>query len=361
VKPGLVVKIALSLTVGVVCVVYAIHGMDGPAVLQALRALPLSAVGIYLATLAMTHFLRAARWEYLLRPLGVSVPLKRLLPISSAGFMAILALPIRLGEFVRPYFLARERKVRMSAAVGTVAVERIVDGLLISILFFGSYLASAHDVFSRELRVGAWLSLIGFFGLTSFLVLAQIWTEPTIALALRLTLLHWLAPARAKHLGDKLRSLISGFRALADHRNFRVFLLQSIAYWGMNGFGMWILARQMGLDISLGAAYATMAFTGVVLTLPNSPGLVGQFHAAVKLGLLAYLPASVVNARGMAYAIVLHGVQTIWYVATGLLSLLWLSAPGAHASLTEAVRESNRAAEDAAEEAAHTAVEELGG
>ena len=75
---------------------------------------------------------------------------------------------------------------------------------------------------------------------------------------------------------------------------------------------MWLLARQMGLPISLGAAYTTMAFTGVVLSLPNAPGLVGQFHAAIKLGLLAYLPASVVNARGMAYAIVLHGIQTAY-------------------------------------------------
>ena len=64
--------------------------------------------------------------------------------------------------------------------------------------------------------------------------------------------------------------------------------------------------------------------------LPNSPGLVGQFHAAIKVSLLAYLPAAVVNARGIAYAIVLHGVQTIWYVATGLLSMLALSSTGAH-------------------------------
>ncbi len=106
-------------------------------------------------------------------PLGVSLPFRRLLLISSVGFMAILALPVRLGEFVRPYFVTRERHVRMSAMLGAVAVERIVDGLLISILFFGSYLASAGDLFTRELRVAAWLSLVGFVGLTTFLVLAR--------------------------------------------------------------------------------------------------------------------------------------------------------------------------------------------
>src|SRR4051794_10620713 len=145
------------------------NGMDRHAVLEALRALPARAIVMYLATLAVTHLFRAWRWEFLLRPLGVTVPLRRLIPISSAGFMAILALPVRLGEFVRPYFLTRERGVRMSAALGTVAVERIVDGLLISILFFVSYLASSSDVFSRELRVAAWLSLLGFLALTTFL------------------------------------------------------------------------------------------------------------------------------------------------------------------------------------------------
>lgn len=338
-------KVSSSLLVGVVCVLYALHGVSGHLVLAAMRALPLSAVAIYVATLALTHFFRAWRWEFLLRPLGVSLPLKRLLLISSVGFMAILALPVRLGEFVRPYFVARERHLRMSTALGTVAVERIVDGLLISVLFFVSYLVSAGDTFSRELRIGAWISLLGFVGLTTFLAFAQIWTDATIELALRLSLLHWLAPNKARVIGDKVRAVIKGFQVLRDPRNFGVFLLQSIIYWGINGAGMWYLARQMHLPISPGAAYATMAFTGVVLTLPNSPGLVGQFHAAIKLGLLAYLPAAVVNAQGMAYAIVLHGVQTIWYVAVGLLSMALMSSGGRAPSLAAAVRESNRAAE----------------
>ena len=341
----LFIQALLSLVVGGVCVLYALHGMDRHAVGQALRALAPSTIGIYLATLVVTHLFRTLRWEYLLRALGTSLPFKRLLPISSVGFMAILALPVRLGEFVRPYLVARERDVRMSTMVGAVAVERIVDGLLVSLLFFGAYLASAGALFSPQLRAAAWLSICGFVGLMIFLVLAQIWTDRTIAVALRLTLIEWLAPARAQAAGEKLRSLISGFRALADRRNFSIFLVQSIVYWGSTGFGMWILARRMNLPISFGAALVIMAFTGVVLTLPNSPGLVGQFHAAIKMGLGAYLPIAVVNSSGMAYAIVLHGIQTVWYIGVGLLSLPALSRPGVHVSLKDAVRESTHAAE----------------
>jgi uncharacterized protein (TIRG00374 family) len=334
----ILVNAVLSLAVGVACVAFAAHGMNWDEVVRALRALAPSAIGIYVATLAVTHLFRAWRWAYLLRALGVSLTFGRLMLISSAGFMAIFALPFRLGEIVRPFYVARERGARMSTLLGAVAVERIVDGLLISILFFAASMVSADGGFSAELRFAAWLSLAGFVGLTAFLVAAQIWTEAAIAFVLRVTLVSRFAPERAHHLADKLRALISGFRALRDRRNFSIFLLQSVLYWGMNGFGMYLLAGRMGLPISLGAAYVVMAFTGVVLTLPNSPGLVGQFHAAIKAGLLAYLPVPIVNTRGIAYAIVLHGVQAIWYVGVGLVAMVTLSRTGAHAKLGEAVR-----------------------
>lgn len=337
-------KIFASAAVTAVCIYYALHGVDRAQVMVELRSLPTVGVLLYVVTLAFTHLFRSWRWEYLLRPIGVSIPLSRLLPISSVGFMAILALPMRLGEFVRPYYVAREGHVRMSAALGTVAVERIIDGLMISILFFGSYLVSADSVFSPELRLGAWLSLAAFLALTTFLALALVRTDLTIRLFLKFSLLQRLAPARAAQVGDKIRSMISGFRVLADGRNLTLFLVHTVAYWGCNGLGMWVLARYMGLPISLGAAFATMAFTGVVLSLPNAPGLVGQFHAGIKMALGAYLPMAVVNSKGFAYAVVLHGLQTVWYVAVGALSLMLISN-GRKTSLREAVRASNEAAE----------------
>lgn len=338
-------KIAASLIVMAVCVAYAIHGVDRVEVAAEFRHLTVSAVLIYFATLALTHTFRTSRWGYLLRPLGVTLSFRRLLPLSSVGFMAILVLPLRLGEFVRPYYVTRVERIRMSAALGTVAVERIIDGLCISILFFGSYLASVGDVFSPELRVAAWLSLGGFVGLTTFLALALVRTEATIAVFLKASLISTLAPARAGHIGDKIRSLISGFRVLADGKNLTLFLVHTVAYWGCNGLGMWILARQMGLPLSLGAAYATMAFTGVVLSLPNAPGLVGQFHAGIKMALLAYLPAAMVNTKGFAYAVVLHGLQTLWYVAVGVVALPFCS--GKQESLGNVLRHSKSAADDA--------------
>ena len=96
---------------------------------------------IYIGLMVVSHLCRSLRWNYLLAPLGIKIPPGPLLAISSVGFMAILALPARLGEFVRPGLL-RRRGISASAALGTVAVERIVDGLMISLFVFVAFFAN---------------------------------------------------------------------------------------------------------------------------------------------------------------------------------------------------------------------------
>jgi hypothetical protein len=82
----------------------------------------------YLGLQVVVHACRSLRWNHLLAPLGVRVPAGPLLAISSVGFMAILAFPARLGEFVRPGLLRNRGYTSTAAALGTVAVERTATG-----------------------------------------------------------------------------------------------------------------------------------------------------------------------------------------------------------------------------------------
>jgi len=346
----LLAKIVLSLTMGVLCVALALSKVDLHKTKAVLLAMPLSVVLIYGLSMVPLHLFRAWRWKYLLRPIGVSLPFRQLMIISTVGFMAILALPFRLGEFARPYYVVRAGHSRMSAVLGTVAVERIVDGLVIASLLFVTYLfslAPGGHAYPPVLAISAWLALLGFLGLTAFLGFALRWPDATIQLALTVTLLRRIAPKLADKLTDRLRALIQGFRALGHPRDMLPFLLQTALYWGANGLGMWLLARLMHIPIPLHAAFAAMAFTGVVISLPNAPGLVGQFHAGIVLALAAYLPESVLTSVGGAYAIALHGFQFVWYVALGFLALLFVGEGAG--SLRTMVVESKRVAEQGGE------------
>ena len=54
----------------------------------------------------------------------------------AVGYMANNLLPVRLGELVRSYYLARREPVRASTALATIIVERVFDGLVL-LFFFG--------------------------------------------------------------------------------------------------------------------------------------------------------------------------------------------------------------------------------
>jgi hypothetical protein len=290
----------------------------------------------YLGLQILVHLCRSLRWNHLLAPLGVKVPTGPLLAISSVGFMAILALPARLGEFVRPGLLRKGGYTTAAAALGTVAVERIIDGLIISLLVFGAFFAH-HGPSSPAWMMPTAYAALGVFAVALvFLVFAMRIPERTVRFCLLLTLLPRLAPRLAALIEHRLLDMIRGFAALRDARNLTLFLLWSIVYWGANGLGLWVLAHAFGLELSLVGAYATMGLLGVGISLPNSPGLVGQFQWFTLLGLSLYLgfdvgdPATkqtALYAVALAFAIAQHLLQVSWYVAMGALGLAspWVS------------------------------------
>jgi uncharacterized protein (TIRG00374 family) len=325
------VKLAINLTLSLACLALCLwlvwpKAHDRALLEQTIKTLHFSSFWPYLAgylgLLAVTHFFRAWRWNNLLRPIGVDLPGGKLLAISSVGFMAILALPARLGEFVRPALLRKKGQVSASSVLGTVAVERIVDGLVVSLLVFGCCI-SLHGTAGEKswMMPMAWVSLGVFAAATTFLAFALRWPELTVRTAVAMTLLPKISPRIATRLEQKLHDLIRGFLVLKDGPNLALFVAYSLIYWGANGFGMWVLARGMGLPLTVVGAFATMGIIAVGITLPNSPGLIGQFHWFTTLGLSLYMSKDVAESAGLGYAILLHGIQVVWYVGMGALSM----------------------------------------
>ena len=289
-------------------------------------------LAIYGALLVIIQLCRALRWNNLLAPLGVRVPAGPLLAISSVGFMAILALPARLGEFVRPSLL-RKRGVSATAALGTVAVERIVDGLLISLFVFGAFFSLRGPSSPSWMMPTAYAALGVFGAALIFLVFAMRRPTATVRFCLTLSLLPRVAPRVANVIERKLIEMIRGFDVLKDRRNLGAFVVWSVIYWGANGLGVWVLAHGFHLPLSLVGAYAVMGLVAVGIALPNAPGLVGQFQWFTLLGLTLYLgpdantPHTALYATTFAFANVHYGLQVGWYILCGAVGLAtpWVS------------------------------------
>lgn len=307
---------------------------------KAFRALELATFAPYLAAylglMVLQHLCRALRWNYLLAPLGIHVPPGPLLAISSVGFMAILALPLRLGELVRPGLL-RRRGISASAALGTVAVERIIDGLMISLFVFFAFISLRGPGAPDWMMPTAFAALGIFTAALVFILAAMKWPESTVRFCLKISLLPRFAPRIARVIEEKLHEMIRGFAVLRDIRNMIKFTLWTAVYWSANGMTVWVLAQGFQtidprFDLSITGAFAVMGLVGVGISLPNAPGLVGQFQAFTLLGLSLYLGGAVLDGGvlypvALAYAILHHLFQVIWYVGAGALGLAtpWVS------------------------------------
>src|SRR3990172_8923543 len=74
----------------------------------------------------LSHIIRAWRWKYLLFPVKENISLRNAFSVTMIGYLINNVVP-RLGEFVRPYAMAKLEGVSKSATMGTIILERILD------------------------------------------------------------------------------------------------------------------------------------------------------------------------------------------------------------------------------------------
>lgn len=282
-------------------------------------------LGAYVVVLTVSTFFRASRWRFLIAPIK-KIPLRDVIALNWIGFFAIFAFPLRLGEFARPALTKMREGVPISAGFGTIAVERVVDGLLTSLCVVWAIYALPHvettDPLARAvphygslavlLFSGAFVGLILFLWQRAFAVRLVGWTFGLVSKSL------------ATKVAAKIDSVADGVRSLAHVRYATGFFAESILYWGLNAAGMWLLAWGVGLPMTFGMSVAVMGILAIGILLPAGPGLFGNFQLAVSAALKLYFAESIVATKGAAYIFLLYGTQAVFICITGIVPLYLL-------------------------------------
>lgn len=273
----------------------------------------------YLGSLAVVHFCRAYRWTYLLRPIG-DVPARRMLPVAFVGFVAILMLPLRMGELARPLLIKRHAGVSMSAALGTIAIERVVDGLLVSLLLTLCLFVVPADAspYVWPLRL---LPLALFVAALGALVIFLLRGDRVTVFFGRLT--GRVSEKLSRTVVHVLQGFSRGLAVLPNRGLLLRFLAVSAVYWSANALGVLLLARGCGLDLDLFGAVATMGTVAVGILLPSGPGFFGNFQAAVLVALGLFIPIDSVAASVSVFIFTLYACQVLVTVLVGVASVLF--------------------------------------
>ena len=329
-----------------------LRGKDLGAIWEAVGAADYVWLVPYFLILTLIHLAQAWRWGILLEPVA-RIPFWRLNAVAAVGFMALVILPFRLGELARPYLIAERPNLRVSAALSSVVVERVADGVFMAALLVLTLLGVPEGTPGlRLLRLAGALVFLAFAVALAFLVVA--YRNRRLALRITHRILDPLSSGLADRLTGMMDAFLHGLRLVPSRRKVGLFFALTAAYWALSALSIALLAR--GFDIHL-SALESLTVLGVLVVgimIPAGPGMVGTYQAAVTLGLSLFLPRSVVDARGVAFANVLWAGQLVQVTAFGLLFLFSRHIRLAH--LMSAPAEVERALED--EEAEYQAESE---
>lgn len=264
------------------------------------------------ALLALAFFIRALRWQLLFSP--------RTRPALWPTTQALLVgqffnnvLPLRAGDAARIFALHALGGRSRAEATGTVVIERFFDVLALLLLFFVG-LPWFPEV--TWLHVAGPLAIALLLVLVGAVVVLRVFGERPLRFALRpLARLPFLLPERVEALA---RNLMHGLIGLRSARLGLVAFLWTLLSWLLLAMSFWLV--MLGFDLGLGPTAGLLAVvaTGLSLILPSGPAALGVFEGAAVIALTAY---GVGRADALSYALVVHAVNVLPFIAAGLVVL----------------------------------------
>ena len=330
-----VLKYALLLAVSGALMVYAVRGQD------------LSRIGHYIATanywwLTITltlsvlgYFSRAYRWQMQLNASQTPAPYWSVYHAMMVGYLANIVLP-RMGEVIRCSVLRRTSGVPVQVALGTVVTERVIDVLILLGLLASVLLLDFNTFWSfvnQQVLGGRYEALAR--NRTPLLIAAVI--GGVLLLMVGYALFRNLERLRQNAFFNKgilfVKGLLAGVFSVLKLKKKGLFLLHTLFTWAvyylMDYLAFFCFPETYNLDMRAGLAVLTFGAFGMAAPVA---GGIGPFHVMVQGILLVY---GVSKEAGIAYALVVHGAQTLLVVVMGGISFIAVAAADKGNMMTE--------------------------
>jgi uncharacterized protein (TIRG00374 family) len=266
----------------------------------------------------LTFLARTIRWRYLLSPIG-DTRFRTVFRSIVIGFGALGLLPIRAGDVIRPYLLARQEGLAVSSVFATVVMERVLDlvavlGLLALYVWGFAAPASLPPRLLRPIEASAAVAAVAAVALLAIMWIFATHPERIGRLAAAFAR---VLPGRLSDRAGRLASAFSsGFAAARDPRTLLLAIAWSFPVWLAIAAQAWTVTVAFGIPMPFPGTFLLQSLLVIGVAVPT-PGGVGSFHEAYRIGVTTFFGAS--NEQAIAAAIVTHAVSFIPPVLGGIL------------------------------------------
>lgn len=278
-------------------------------------------VGMSMLILILSHFLRAFRWNYLLKPAGYSVKPANALGAVLVGYFANYGLP-RMGEITRCTLVTKYDDVPFEVALGTVITERIVDMLILIVIFFLTLFAQfsqLKDLTATYIYNPMILKIKGISEHpTKFIILMSILLVGAIGLFLIRKKVSGLLKGK---LGNVIKGFGKGLSSVKDINKKFQFVFLSLAIWASYFYSLYVCFFAFTGTSHLGQSECLVLLLFGTFGVVFSPGGLGAYPAIITALLLYY---GVEQIAAFSFPWMAWTSQFILIVILGLISLILL-------------------------------------
>ena len=260
---------------------------------------------------AVTYVARAIRWQYLLAPVGPT-RFRTAFRTTIIGFAALTLLPLRVGDLLRPYLLARQERLNLSATLATVAMERVLDMMSVLVLlglflwFGGDATALSPSAVTALAEVKFWATVLAVGGIVTSVVMWTLATHPERASALVLTVERVSSRGIALALSRFVSFFSAGFGATRSLSAMVTTIALSLVVWLAIAAETWIVSRGFDIPMSFLGSFVMQPLL-VLGVAVGTPGGLGPYQVAYVFGATTFFGASPETA--------VAGAFTLWFIS----------------------------------------------
>jgi uncharacterized protein (TIRG00374 family) len=252
---------------------------------------------------------KGAGWRFLLLPAKREIKLMSTTSVLVIGLMANNLFPAKLGELVRGYLMGEKEKLSKSLCLSTVAVEHLLDILILTIFLI---------ILLPFVSLPPWLRNSGLFvGLAAMGIIVILFVmtrreEKFLGWINRL--LQFLPGRFQEKIQAILNNIFQGLRVVKGHYIFYAFAA-ILLMWLTAFFVAYLLMLACGLSLPFQAAVMVIVFGAFGKIIPSSPGAIGTYHYLVLLVVMSF---QVSKEAALGYAIILHALMFMLETSLGI-------------------------------------------
>jgi uncharacterized protein (TIRG00374 family) len=303
-------KMVVGVTLSALLVYLSVRGIDFQGVVESFRTVRYGYGLLAVAVMFFMQVLRSFRWGLILRPLA-RIDQITLFSVSNVGFLAIVALPARLGELARPYLITKKSPLKMSSALGTVFVERILDMLTVLVIAAALLLLIPLPPWLVQAAVFFFLATLLLAALVILMIVKREATRRIL-----FPLIGKLPVRYAERLQRLIGHFLEGFRIIVDPGLLIGAAVLSILIWLVDVYAIHLLLAAFGFQLPAAAPFVVMLILIIGIAIPTAPGFIGNWHYFCILALSLF---DVPKADALSFAIIYH------FLSIGVILLLGLA------------------------------------